>query len=65
MPIIKIDALGVGKIAGVAFIEPAKCHGCGICASECPAQAIELMHFRHAEVESKFDALLAAEEVTA
>jgi heterodisulfide reductase subunit A-like polyferredoxin len=65
VPIIKIDALGVGKIAGVAFIEPAKCHGCGICASECPAQAIELMHFRHAEVESKFDALLAAEEVTA
>jgi heterodisulfide reductase subunit A-like polyferredoxin len=65
VPLIKTDGLGVGKIAGVAFIEPAKCHGCGICASECPAQAIELMHFRHVEVEAKFDALLETEEVTA
>jgi heterodisulfide reductase subunit A-like polyferredoxin len=57
VPQIKPDVNGVGKIMGAAFIEPAKCQGCGICASECPARAIELMHFRHAEIEAKVDAL--------
>jgi len=28
-----------------AQIEAAKCMGCGICASECPARAIQLNHF--------------------
>ena len=30
---------------GKGQIESAKCMGCGICASECPARAIQLHHF--------------------
>jgi heterodisulfide reductase subunit A len=30
---------------GKGQIEAAKCMGCGICASECPARAIQLNHF--------------------
>jgi len=42
---------------GVAEIEPAKCQGCGICASECPASAIELQHFKDAQIIAKCDTL--------
>ncbi|NWF91808.1 MAG: CoB--CoM heterodisulfide reductase iron-sulfur subunit A family protein, partial [Syntrophaceae bacterium] len=31
---------------GEAEIDLAKCKGCGSCVAECPARAIELMHFR-------------------
>ena len=40
---------------GVAAIEPAKCQGCGICASDCPASAIELQHFKDAQIIAKCD----------
>jgi heterodisulfide reductase subunit A len=43
---------------GVAEIEVAMCHGCGICASECPAKAIQLMHYKDAQVIAKTKALL-------
>ena len=43
---------------GVAEIEAACCHGCGICASECPAKAIQLMHYKDAQVIAKTEALL-------
>jgi len=51
---------------GVAEIEVAMCHGCGICASECPAKAIQLMHYKDAQVIAKTKALLdeAGELVT-
>ena len=42
---------------GVAEIETAICHGCGICASECPAKAIQLMHYKDAQIISKTEAL--------
>ena len=42
---------------GVAEIEVAMCHGCGICASECPAKAIQLMHYKDAQVVAKTKAL--------
>ncbi|MDI6781097.1 MAG: FAD-dependent oxidoreductase [bacterium] len=42
---------------GAAEIEPAKCQGCGICASECPAKAIELMHYKDTQVVAKVDAM--------
>ncbi len=35
---------------GAAFIEPAKCQGCGVCAGACPAKAIQLAHFTDDEV---------------
>ena len=43
---------------GVAEIEAAKCQGCGICASECPAKAIQLMHYKDTQVVAKTEALL-------
>jgi ferredoxin len=33
------------------------CHGCGICAAECPAKAIQLQHYRDAAMLPKIDAL--------
>jgi heterodisulfide reductase subunit A len=44
---------------GVAEIEAAMCHGCGICASECPAKAIELMHYKDEQVIAKTKALFS------
>ncbi|MHC5060732.1 MAG: FAD-dependent oxidoreductase [Planctomycetota bacterium] len=44
---------------GVAEIEPAMCHGCGICAAECPAKAIELMHYKDKQVIAKTKALFS------
>ena len=43
---------------GVAEIEVAMCHGCGICAAECPAKAIQLMHYKDGQIISKTEALL-------
>jgi len=43
---------------GVAEIEAAMCHGCGVCAAECPAKAIQLMHYKDAQVLAKTEALL-------
>jgi heterodisulfide reductase subunit A len=43
---------------GVAAIEPAMCHGCGVCAAECPAKAIQMMHYKDSQVIAKTKALL-------
>ena len=42
---------------GVAEIEAAMCHGCGICTSECPAKAIQLMHYKDNQIIAKTEAL--------
>jgi heterodisulfide reductase subunit A-like polyferredoxin len=42
---------------GAAEIEPAKCQGCGLCASECPAKAITLQHFTDDQIVAKSGAL--------
>ena len=42
---------------GVAETEAAMCHGCGVCASECPAKAIQLMHYKDNQIISKTMAL--------
>ncbi len=57
VPKIRADAAGVGNIMGAAYIEPAICQGCGICASECPAKAIGVMHYRDAQMMAKVRAL--------
>lgn len=44
---------------GVAEIEAASCHGCGICASQCPAKAIELMHYKDRQIIAKTEALFS------
>jgi len=43
---------------GEAEIDIAKCKGCGSCVAECPARAIELMHFRSHQLEEKVQALV-------
>ncbi len=43
---------------GEAEIDVSKCKGCGSCAAECPARAIELMHFRSDQLEAKSQALV-------
>jgi heterodisulfide reductase subunit A len=43
---------------GEAEIDLAKCKGCGSCAAECPARAIELMHFRDPQLQAKCEALV-------
>jgi len=45
---------------GHAVIEPAECHGCGICVSECPGKAITLKHFTDEQINAKTDALFQA-----
>jgi heterodisulfide reductase subunit A-like polyferredoxin len=57
VPKVSSDYIGVGGITGAAYIEPAVCQGCGICASECPAKAIRLMHYTDAQMLAKVDAL--------
>jgi heterodisulfide reductase subunit A-like polyferredoxin len=47
----------VGDIVG-AYVEPAQCHGCGICVSECPAKAIQLLHYEDVQVGAEINALL-------
>jgi heterodisulfide reductase subunit A-like polyferredoxin len=49
---------------GAAYIEPAVCQGCGICVAECPAQAIDLMHYTGAQIRSKVSALLNPDDLT-
>jgi heterodisulfide reductase subunit A len=42
---------------GYSEIDPAKCHGCGICAAECPAKAIQLMQFEDDQILAKLEQL--------
>jgi heterodisulfide reductase subunit A-like polyferredoxin len=46
---------------GEAEIDIIKCKGCGTCAAECPARAIELMHFRSSQLDAKVGALITAQ----
>jgi len=46
-------------VDGAAFIEPGLCHGCGVCAAECPAKIITLNHFTDVQINEKAKALFA------
>lgn len=50
VPRIDRSLTGNGGIIGAARIDPARCQGCGLCAGECPAKAIQLEHYRDAQV---------------
>jgi heterodisulfide reductase subunit A-like polyferredoxin len=63
VPKIQLDLSGVGHIAGAAYIEPATCHGCGICAGECPAKAIRLVNYADSQVMAEIESLFAASAV--
>lgn len=60
VPRVQARFTGVGGIVGAAYIEPAQCHGCGICVAECPAKAIQLVRYRQEQVEAQIDAVLAS-----
>jgi heterodisulfide reductase subunit A len=49
----------VEQPAEAAFIDPGKCLGCGLCTSECPMRAIELMHHREDQLTSEIKAAFA------
>jgi heterodisulfide reductase subunit A len=44
---------------GIAVIDPATCQGCGTCVGECPGKAIELVHYRDAQIFAKCDHIYA------
>jgi ferredoxin len=50
---MRADLTGVGSLGGAAYIEPAICQGCGTCAAECPARAIQLTHYNDAQMREK------------
>jgi heterodisulfide reductase subunit A-like polyferredoxin len=58
VPQVLGDFTGVGEIIGAAYIESTVCHGCGNCASECPAKAITIAHQLDDQITVKLDALL-------
>jgi heterodisulfide reductase subunit A-like polyferredoxin len=45
----------------VIEINEAICHGCGVCASICPRQTIQLSYYDDDQIVCKIDALLEAE----
>jgi heterodisulfide reductase subunit A-like polyferredoxin len=63
VPKMAANLTGVGNIIGAAQIEPTICQGCGICAAECPAKAIQLTHYTDAQTLTKLDALFERGEL--
>jgi heterodisulfide reductase subunit A-like polyferredoxin len=49
-------------IDGVANILPSQCQGCGICASECPAKAIQLQHYTDEQMIAKCEGFILEED---
>jgi heterodisulfide reductase subunit A-like polyferredoxin len=49
------------NIEGAAEIDLAKCKGCGSCSAECPAKAIDLMHYRDPQLWAKAKAMAISE----
>lgn len=56
-PRVSGELSGAGGIIGAAHIEAALCQGCGLCAAQCPAGAIQLNHYTDAQLRAKVDAL--------
>jgi heterodisulfide reductase subunit A-like polyferredoxin len=63
VPKIQPDRPGAGNILGAAYIQPAVCQGCGLCAAECPARAIQLLHYTDSQMSAKVGVILQPEEI--
>ena len=59
---LRLCELKEGQREGVSYIDDALCQGCGACAAECPAKAIELNWYEDDQIISKVDALLEGVE---
>ena len=46
------------------YFEPAVYQGYGICVAECPAQAIDLMHYTDAQLKAKVSTLINPDDLT-
>lgn len=57
VPRMNPTKIGAGGILGAAEIAAAACQGCGSCAAECPAKAIQLQHYRDEQMIAKEEAL--------
>ncbi len=42
---------------GYSYIDPARCHGCGTCAADCPAKAIQLLEYEDDRIMAKLSGL--------
>ncbi len=58
VPVVRPNLVGAGSIMGAAHIEAAICQGCGTCVGECPARAIQLMHYTDAQMTATVRALM-------
>jgi heterodisulfide reductase subunit A-like polyferredoxin len=50
IPKVRYEDIGVGKLQGAAYIDPALCTGCGTCSAECPAKAIQLVAYKDEQI---------------
>ncbi len=57
-PVLSLHGVPRINEDGVSEIDEALCHGCGVCASECPAKTIELNWYRDDQIMSIIEALL-------
>ncbi len=51
---IKAEEIEEGVTRAVNI--PASCKGCGLCAASCPQHAIDMLHFRDAQIEAAIEA---------
>jgi heterodisulfide reductase subunit A len=51
---IKAEEIEEGVTRAVNI--PASCKGCGLCAASCPQHAIDMLHFRDAQIEASIEA---------
>jgi heterodisulfide reductase subunit A-like polyferredoxin len=65
IPVVQAQRVGIAGTLGAAYIEPTVCQGCGTCVGECPAGAIELLHYRHDQVERQVLSLFGEADVAA
>ena len=63
VPKISSSVTGAGGVMGAAVIEAAVCQGCGLCAGECPARAIQLMHYTDEQMYAKVGALITPDTI--
>ncbi|MFQ6068044.1 MAG: FAD-dependent oxidoreductase [Candidatus Bathyarchaeia archaeon] len=60
--ICPFQALSVDEVTQKAKVIEAKCNGCGSCAATCPVGAMQLKHFKDAQVLAMVDAAIPTQK---